>query len=271
MYITQSPDITKTAEIHQFQLLRQAGNKGRWRLSQKLTRTTRALCLKGIQSRTITPQRIKNLFALAILNQRIPDIRLTGNEMTWIQDSGSLAERLHPLFEQADIPYYVTGGVASTIHGEPRATRDLDLVIQVTAAKLDSLVTLLESHGFYVPPQAVEDMKQGRNSTLNIVHQETIESADLILSPDTPFDRAQLERRQKPSAIGFYLCSAEDAVLQKLRWRKHTRSEKQWNDVLGIIKMQRETLDFDYLSDWASQLGVADELKRAVEAATDEE
>jgi hypothetical protein len=81
----------------------------------------------------------------------------------------------------------------------------------------------------------------------------------LYLNSDTPFDRSKMERRRLES-FGetdnqqFWVASPEDLVLAKLLWRQRSQSEKQWRDVLGVLKVQGETLDFDYLFQWADAL-----------------
>ena len=86
----------------------------------------------------------------------------------------------------------------------------------------------------------------------------------MILSGTTPFDRVQLERRQAVSMEEgriLYYSSPEDTILSKLQWRQHSQSEKQWRDVLGILKVQGELLDLDYLQEWATRLGLSADLR----------
>ncbi|WP_242541989.1 hypothetical protein [Leptolyngbya sp. Cla-17] len=100
--------------------------------------------------------------------------------MTWIQDSIALAAILHEVFEQVQIDYYITGGVASSTFGDPRATRDLDVVLAIAPLQLEQLVIALEVHQFYVP--GVEDVRSGRMKTLGVTHQPTISRADLMMA-----------------------------------------------------------------------------------------
>ena len=96
--------------------------------------------------------------------------------------------------------------------------------------------------------------------TLQIVHQETILQADLIISGTEAWDVIQFERRRLEG--GLYFISPKDIILNKLRWRLRSQSEKQWRDVMGILKVQGERLDFEYLWEWAGKLGLSDELER---------
>ncbi len=114
--------------------------------------------------------------------------------MSWIQDSISLAGLLHPLLTQRAILYYITGGVAAIAYGEPRTTRDLDMVVAVAPVTLPDLVTALEAAGVYV--SGVVDGTIDPLAILGITHLESISRTDLILSGNREFDRLKLERRR---------------------------------------------------------------------------
>lgn len=117
---------------------------------------------------------------------------------------------------------------------------------------------------------AVEDIKLGRERTLSITHTETIANADLIVMDNSPFAEAQMSRRKLLDMEGmprFWIASPEDIVLQKLLWGRASRSEKQWRDVLGILKLQGDNLDYGYLTQWAERLGLVDILSQALTEA----
>ena len=112
--------------------------------------------------------------------------------MTWIQDSIALALQLQDIFTDLDIPHFITGGVAAATYGEPRTTRDINIVIALSPTQLDTLVQRLETEGFYVP--GVDDIRSGRRQTLGITHQETIARADLMLAGTSKFEQDQFNR-----------------------------------------------------------------------------
>lgn len=260
-YVTQSEDITKDAELFQFKLLRQAGASKRLSICAGLTRSTRQLCWHGMSRRETCADVARNKFIKAVLGF-IPPFKVQSDERMWTQNSVELAQQMHLMLESAAIPYYVTGGVASSWHGEPRSTKDLDLVVQANAEDLDKFVSVLAGNGFYIPETALENVKTGREKAINIVNMYTIAGADIIIGADTDFDRSQMSRRVM--AEGFYVCSAEDAILQKLRWSQKSLSEKQQRDVLGIIKVQLNDLDRDYLRHWSDVLGVSEQLSASL-------
>ena len=103
-----------------------------------------------------------------------------------------------------------------------------------------------------------------------MIHFETTEKADLFVMRENEFARSQMSRRQlyrpdRDIQKAFYVCSPEDTVLQKLVWYRMTarESQKQWRDILGVLKLQRENLYFDYLWFWANQLELLEDIDRA--------
>ncbi|AFY34970.1 hypothetical protein [Calothrix sp. PCC 7507] len=269
-YQPQAADTNINAEIYLFNRLREFSLTQRIKMFIAHERGVKKLCLAGIKSRHrgASLEEIRHIFACAVLAEKFsPDFQLKGvDEIMWIQDSITLAGELHQIFESINIPYYVSGGVASSIHGEPRSTRDLDLVIEIPPNQIDLLVTTLETAGYYCPAGAVADLQQGQERMLNITHTETIANADLYIADVTPFARSQMARRILPDLDGispFWVASAEDIILQKLWWGKGSQSEKQWRDVLGILKLQAQNLDYVYLTEWAEHLNLVDLLSQA--------
>jgi hypothetical protein len=126
--------------------------------------------------------------------------------------------------------------------------------------------------GFYV--SGVDDVVSGRMQTLQITHIETISRADLIIAEDSEFERLKFERRQQyqiPTGATVFLASPEYLILNKLSGRKFKSSEKQWRDVLGILKVQGDFLDTVYLNNQAKSLDLVEDLNRAlIEAGLEE-
>ncbi len=287
-YRSQAADTNVDADIYLFARLRQLALKQRIEIAIAHNRGVRKLCLAGIKSRHrgASLKEIRLQFARAVLSEKFPPgfqpqggesvagtetdpgklKNSESDETMWIQDSISLAGELHQILESVNIPYYVSGGVASSIHGEPRSTRDLDLVIEIQRDQINLLVTTLEAAGYYCPAGAVEDLQQGRDRMLNITHTETIANADLYVTDTSAFAALQMARRRLLDVEGmpnFWLISPEDLLLQKLVWGRGSQSEKQWRDVLGILKLQADFLDYGYLTEWAENLGLVDLISQA--------
>jgi hypothetical protein len=273
-YQSQAADTNIEADIYLFARLRQLSPRQRLEMFVAHERGVKKLCLAGIKLRHqgAPKEEIRSVFTRAVLAEKYRvDFQPKGNdEKMWIQDSIALAAELHQILESQNIPYYVSGGVASSLHGEPRSTRDLDLVIEIQPEGIDLLVATLESTGYYCPAGAVEGLKQGTERMLSIVHTETIANADLYRSDVSPFSVSQMARRQLIDLEGmpkFWVASAEDTILQKLRWGKGSQSEKQWRDVLGILKLQAESLDYAYLAQWAESLNLINDFSQALTEA----
>ena len=178
------------------------------------------------------------------------------------------------ILESLQIPYLITGSLASALHGLARSTMDVDLVADLRMEHAEPLVREL-SEAFYVDLHAVREAIR-RRSSFNAIHLESAFKADVFVSKDRPFDRLQLERRalyevSPQPAAAAYFATPEDLILSKLEWYRqgHESSLRQWDDVLGVLKVQGEALDLSHLHRWAAELRVADLLERALrEAAT---
>ena len=266
-YQPQSSDTTPEVDLLQFWLLKQRTPEQRLEMGSAMNQNARRFAINCFRQRFcgLNQPEFAQKLAQAWLAEDCPQHYIpTGNEMTWIQDSIALAEILHPIFEAFNIPYYITGGVAAIAYGEVRTTRDLDIVLSVIPECLIPLISELEQAGFYVA--GVDDVISGRMRTLQITHIQTISRADLMIAEDSELERRKLQRRQQyqiPTGAIVFLASPEDLILNKLSWRKSNSSEKQWRDVLGILKVQGDSLDKVYLQKQAESVGLVEDLKRA--------
>jgi hypothetical protein len=266
-YRPQADDTSVETDLLTFHLLRQRTAGERLRMAASLTRSARKLSLCSLRQQFgyLSPTQFAKKIALAWLQENCPPNYIpTGESPMWIQDSVSLAIKLHPIFEELGISYYITGGVAAISYGEPRTTQDLDLVMAISPDVIDRLSDALTEAGFYVP--GIDDVKSGRMRTLQIIEMESISRADLVVAGTDEFERLKFTRRRVIEFEGtaLYFASPEDVILNKLRWRQRSGSEKQWRDVLGVLKVQAENLDYGYMREWAEQLGLIDALNQAV-------
>ncbi|MEG3923181.1 hypothetical protein QUA07_29365 [Microcoleus sp. T3_A4] len=266
-YRSQSDDKTPEADAIDFYLLRQLTNSQRWQMGAKLNRWAKTVSLRGMKK--ACPSTYKERFARSILGSKwLPILTPTSEPSMWTQDPSEIARVLHPIFETLGVSYYITGGVAPSVYGDPRTTRDLDLVIELLRDNIFQLVEALETAGFYCPPGSVKDIGEGRGMVLSVTHMTLVLNADIVLNSNTEFDRSKMARRRlealdEAGVEQFWVASPEDIVLAKLLWRQQSQSQKQWNDVLGILKVQSENLDRGYLTEWAQQLGLTDDLNLA--------
>lgn len=178
------------------------------------------------------------------------------------------------VFEEMGVEYYLAGSVISSLFGIARATADVDVVAQLRFEHVKTFVSRLLD-AYYVDEDAVADAIR-RASMFNVIHLETMLKVDVYIA-STSFDRSALSRRQRDSLVvdeparEFAIASAEDVVLHKLRWFRDGGevSDRQWGDILGVLRVQGDRLDVEHLKRWASVLGVADLLDRALRDARD--
>jgi hypothetical protein len=267
-YRPQATDTCVETDLLQFYLLRQKTSAERWQAAAAMIRWARTVALRAIQR--ASPEQVALRFSEVIFKEYwTPNLIPHSDSAMWAQDPIAIAQLLHPVFEQLNLRYYITGDVAAIAHGESRTTQDLDLVIEVDVGEVNALVNALEAAGFYVPAGAVEDVKAGRGRLLSVTHIEQVLKADIVLNGDTRFDRARMDRRQLISLdlageSCYWVGSPKDIILAKLSWGQRSDSEKQWRDVLGVLKVQQPVLDYGDLAGWAAQLGLSERLERAM-------
>jgi len=186
----------------------------------------------------------------------------------------AVTQQVVDALDQLGVPYVIGGSLASSLYGVVRTTLDADVVADLRPSHVEPLVVAL-SGAFYVDAQAIEDAITHRSS-FNVIHLETMFKVDVFIPKRRPFDQAQLERRvlqviaTDPERTA-YMASAEDTILAKLDWYRQGGqvSERQWRDVLGVLRVQGDSLDMDYLRRQAAALGVADLLEQSL-AQTDQ-
>jgi hypothetical protein len=176
-------------------------------------------------------------------------------------------------FEQLGVSYYIGGSVASSAYGLPRTTIDADLVADLRIEHVRPLVQQLQN-AYYIDADMIRDAIKHR-SEFNIIHFETMLKVDVFIQKTRAFDR-ETRRRVRQEKLDetssdhvFLLASPEDVILNKLEWYKMGGevSDRQWNDILGVLKVQGTSLDLAYLRQWAATLGVTSLLDRALEDA----
>ena len=174
-------------------------------------------------------------------------------------------------FNRLEIPYLIGDSLASAVHGIVRATMDADLVADIKPEQVPPLVALLEGE-FYTDADMIQDAIL-HSSSFNLIHLETMFKVDVFILKQRAFDINQMERRiSQPLGDALdeqaYFSTAEDLILAKLEWFRAggETSDRQWRDILGVLDIQSDRLDFKYLQKWAEELGVQDLLQKALQA-----
>ena len=162
---------------------------------------------------------------------------------------------------RAGVTYYLTGSMASNYWGVPRTTHDLDFVVQLPAAAVPRIVQEF-SGDFYLDEAAVRAAFQPPHQ-FNAIDTRSALKVDFWLPKPEPFDREILRRRIHVSLFGepAWICTAEDVILHKLVWNRLSPSERQLGDAAGVVAVQADALDRNYLRQWARELKLANELE----------
>ena len=177
--------------------------------------------------------------------------------------------RLAATFDELSVPYIVGGSLASSVYGVPRATQDVDLVDNFRLEHVEPFTASLTDE-FYVDPDMARDAIQ-RRASFNVVHLATLFKADIFVPSWDSWTRGEFGRGRAEQfdvaekSVTIRFASPEDTLLHKLVWYKlgNEISDRQWRDVIGIMKVQGELLDNSYLDTWADAIDVASLLNRA--------
>jgi len=176
--------------------------------------------------------------------------------------------RVATILDRVQTPYMLTGSVASSAHGAPRSTRDLDIVIAPTREQIVTLIEQLpDSHYYADQHQALEAL--AIRSQFNVIDFATGWKIDFIIAEDSEYGRTALARRKLLviAGISAYVASAEDVLIAKLRWSKMGDSGRQLQDAAGIVSSQSEKLDLNYVLNWVRKLELDEQWKAVREAS----
>jgi hypothetical protein len=186
-----------------------------------------------------------------------------------VPESIAATLRVVRLLESLGVRYVIAGSFASSVHGVIRASVDADLVAELELGHVAPFCRALEDD-FYVNPGRVRDAVE-RRASFNLIELKSMFKVDLFVADGGPFSRSQMERGRtqllwKDPPASARVASPEDTILAKLEWfrRGGEVSERQWTDVLGVIRVQGDELDSAYLGRFAAALNVSDLLERAV-------
>jgi hypothetical protein len=168
------------------------------------------------------------------------------NELDIVRDVSARLER-------GGLAYMLTGSMAMNYYAQPRMTRDIDLVVALTAQDTDKVVRLF-TPDYYVSREAVSS-SIAHESLFNLIHQESVIKVDCIVRKNTPYRRAEFERRQRITIEDFstWIASKEDLIISKLWWAKDSHSEQQLRDVKNLVATG---CNRDYIERWTNELGL---------------
>jgi len=174
------------------------------------------------------------------------------------------------VFEQLGVPYLIGGSLASTLYGLVRSTQDSDIVAEMRSDHIQQFVSGLKAD-FYIDQESITEAIR-HHSSFNIIHRETMFKVDVFIPKPRPFLQSQLARARRQmfsleAEISARFASPEDTILSKLEWYRlgGEVSDRQWRDILGVLKTQTGELDLEYLRKWAKELKVSDLLEQSIQ------
>jgi len=178
----------------------------------------------------------------------------------------SLLALLAKVLGDAGVPYMLTGSLAGSYHGAPRATQDIDLVVDATAEVLMGVATALRASGLYVSDDAIREAVATRGM-FNAVDPESGWKVDFIVRKERGFSAKEFSRRRAIEFMGLSLtvAEAEDVIIAKLEWAELGDSERQLRDVAEIVAVQGAQLDIIQIERWAKELGVWKQWQRVLD------
>lgn len=172
------------------------------------------------------------------------------------------------VLESLGVRFHIGGSMASAVHGEPRQTRGIDLVVDISQPQARELVRRLADRYYGNEDRAAEAVHRRR--AFNLIDLQGGFKLDLFCLGDSAFDRAEFERAVAldlgdPPEIRVRVKTVEDTVLRKLLWYRDGggQSDRQWSDVVGMLRVCRATIDRVYLQQWADELQLSGLLARA--------
>jgi hypothetical protein len=201
------------------------------------------------------------MFSAGILKKKAIEVTLA--------EPIQITRKIAVIFEKLKIPYYIVGSLASSLYGIPRATADADMIADIRQNHVLPLVQALQKD-FYLDEDRIKKAVILRSS-FNIIHLQTMFKIDVFLLKDDDLSYEEMARREKFQVTeergqDLYLASPEDIILNKLHWYESGGgiAERQWNDVMGMVRVLDKRLDTKYLKTTAIKRGVLDLLEKAL-------
>lgn len=164
------------------------------------------------------------------------------------------------ILEELGTPYMVVGSFASALYGEPRMTRDIDIVVQLDRGQVEKLCAAFPPEDYYISCEAaVEALRY--ESQFNVIHGSSGNKIDFMIAHSDKLGKEQLSRRKSmelmPGLHG-YIASPADVIIGKLIYYKDGGSDKHLRDITGIMKISGDDVDRDVVARWARELGASE-------------
>jgi hypothetical protein len=266
LFTDTSPDV----EALQLELVKKASPARRFALMSSFSSTLRRASLKNLEQH-FQPQQARLEWIYLHYGEQVAKFQGTLNaSRSTVNETREALETLVTVFKDLDIAYRIVGSVASSTQGMMRATLDVDMVAALNVEHISQLGVQLKSQ-YHVDEELMREALT-RGSSFNLIHLETMIKIDVFLLGERLYDRVSFTRKRLETIEDLVLSfkTPEDIILGKLEWFTQTdkTSERQWKDVIGLLKVQGSLLDFEYLRQWAKELAVDELLEQAFTEAS---
>jgi hypothetical protein len=171
-----------------------------------------------------------------------------------------LLEKVLDVLNINQIDYMITGSIVSSLQGEPRATHDIDIVVNIQSASIQNLTEIFKPPQFYISKESIVQAINDK-TMFNLIDTTEGDKIDFWILTEEPFDKSRFKRKYNENIYGFDMkvSAPEDTILAKLRWAKLSGgSEKQFTDALRVYEVQYEILDINYINQWVENLQVTE-------------
>lgn len=177
--------------------------------------------------------------------------------------------RIAEVLDDLEVRWFLGGSLASSMHGIPRATLDADIVADLRAPLVPAFLKAL-GKDWYMEEASVQNAIRNR-SCFNLIHLGSAMKVDIFVPKLRRFEGGQFSRALRipvaeGSTIKIPVCPAEDIVLAKLEWYRAggELSDRQWGDILSVLRVNAKNLDFEGMRERAIELAVSDLLASAL-------
>jgi len=173
-------------------------------------------------------------------------------------EQDELLRRVVETLVRLDLPYLITGSIATILYGEPRFTNDIDVVVQLTPDRIEALVDAFPSEDFYVDPERIQQALSAK-SQFSIIHPSSGLKIDFIIPAMDEFDRSRFARGWLVRPADDYeatFASPEDVIVKKMQFYAEGGSDKHLRDITSVLRISASRVDRDYVAAWADRLGL---------------
>jgi hypothetical protein len=175
-------------------------------------------------------------------------------------EQADLLRRVIEVLEEQGIVYLLVGSLASGVYGEPRLTRDIDIVVELRPDQAAKLCEAFPSPEYYVSQQAAREAV-ARGGQFNVIHSASGNKIDFMLARADAWGRSQISRRRReqilPGRPG-YTAAPEDVIIGKLWYYREGGAEKHLRDIAAMLQVSGDEIDKEYIDHWTGQLGLTE-------------